>query len=138
MQSFDVGFAEPERSELGGHLFAARVCPAQTRSDVSAAKCYRSEDSELDENGQIEYGDTIDDRHREIEDVAQHGDEQHAGRGQQQCADGDDQDVERSELRRRASLGDVHNGRHQQQIEDHLQIEEAIARGLLFSRGIQY
>ena len=113
MQPFDVGLSQTEGSELCCHLFPTGVCRAKARTNVAAAQRDHTEDPKLHENRDVECANAIDDRHREVKHVAEHRDEQHSGRRQQQRADGNHQDVERSELRRSSSLGHVHDRRDQ-------------------------
>ena len=137
VQSFDVRFAQPERGELGGHLFATCVRCAQARPDVSAAERDGPENPELHQYWRVENRDLVHNRHREVEHVTEHRNEQHAGRRQQQGADRDYQDVQRRKLRRRAGLCDVHDRGDQEQVEESLEVKEAVAGGVLPARGIQ-
>ena len=107
---------------------------AQPRAYVAAPESDGSEYSELDKNRQIENGNAIDDRNREVQYVAKHGDEQHSCRWQQQRADGDDKDVKRGQLRRCTGLGDVHDRRDEEKVEQRLQVIEAVGRQGLSAR----
>jgi hypothetical protein len=83
VQPFYVRLAQAKRGELGSHLLPAGVCGTEPRADISAAQSYRAKNGELHENGSVENHDIPQDRHCEIEDVAQRGDQQHTPRWKQ-------------------------------------------------------
>ena len=84
------------------------------------------------------------DRHRvvvtkqqvgEVRETDEDGDERRAGRGHQHRRHRDDRDIERPEIALRPA-GEVHDGGHQRDIEQRLQVEERASRLALLYVGM--
>src|SRR5206468_7831940 len=71
----------------------------------------------------------------EVQRIAERGDEQAAAERQQQCGRRNYKDVERRELRGRAT-GDVDDGSNQQEVEDTLQVQEVLAERSLVDLAV--
>ena len=122
--------------QLGDDEGLALSFPPEKHRQITASKRDQHEHADLEPHGDGERCVDGPENIGNVEHVSEGRDQEAAAEGEKQRRARDDQDVERGELRGGAPR-DVHDRRHQQQVEHALEVEEIAPERALVNLGVR-
>src|SRR6185503_3754435 len=120
----NLGGLQPRGLQLCDENVLPDARALELPAQVGAAQRNDREDGQLQPRRRHQGRAMDEHRVRDVQHVAQRGDEQSSTNRQQQAGSGDDENVERGKLRR-AAVRDVYDRGDQQQVEDRLEVQKS-------------